>query len=69
MSQDPLRERFERVDTDNNGRIDEAELGRLLDELGVGYSASQVRAAFTSIDKDGSGHIGLEEFRAWWTEH
>lgn len=69
MSDDPLRDRFDLVDADNNGRIDEAELGRLLDQLGVGYSDAQVRAAFTSIDVDGSGHIELEEFRAWWTNH
>jgi len=69
MSDDPLRDRFERIDTDSNGRIDEAELGRLLDELGVGFTDAQVHAAFTSIDVDGNGHIGLEELRAWWTDH
>lgn len=67
MSDDPLRDRFERVDTDANGKIDEAELGRLLDALGVGYDDAQVHATFTSIDVDGSGHIELEEFRDWWT--
>lgn len=69
MSDDPLRDRFQGVDTDGNGRIDEAEMGRLLDQLGAGFSDAQVRAAFTSIDVDGSGHIELEEFRAWWTSH
>jgi Ca2+-binding EF-hand superfamily protein len=69
MSDDPLRDRFERVDTDANGCIDEAELGRLLDELGLGFSTAQVHATFESIDVDGSGQINLEEFRAWWTAH
>lgn len=66
MSLDPLRERFESVDTDGNGKIDQAEMGKLLDALGAGYDDAQVRAAFTAIDKDGNGHIELEEFRAWW---
>lgn len=64
---DPLRERFERVDTDGNGKIDEAELGLLLDSLGVGFSTAQVHATFTSIDVNQSGVIDLEELRAWWT--
>ncbi len=69
MSNDPLRDRFQRVDSDANGRIDEAEMGRLLDELGVGFTEAQVRAAFSAIDVNGSGQIELEEFRAWWTNH
>lgn len=67
MSSDPLRDRFEGVDRNADGYIDEAELAELLDALGVGYSESQVRAAFVSIDTDASGRIELEEFRAWWT--
>lgn len=67
MSDDPLRDRFERVDRDGNGKIDQTELGSLLDALGVGFTDVQVRATFEAIDRDGSGQIELEEFRAWWT--
>ncbi len=67
MSTDPLRDRFEGVDRDRNGVIDEAEFGQLLDKLGVGYGEAQIRAAFTDIDADKNGKIELEEFRAWWT--
>jgi Ca2+-binding EF-hand superfamily protein len=67
MSDDPLRDRFVQVDSDGNGSISEAELGRLLDTLGVGYSDAQVHAAFVAVDVDADGQIGLEEFRIWWT--
>jgi Ca2+-binding EF-hand superfamily protein len=67
MSLDPLRDRFDGVDGDGNGSIDEAEFSRLLDALGLGYGDDQVRAAFTAIDIDANGLIGLDEFRAWWT--
>lgn len=67
MSFDPLRDRFEGVDNDGNGAIEEGEFGRLLEALGAGYSDAQVHAAFTDIDRDANGRIELEEFRAWWT--
>lgn len=67
MSSDPLRDRFEGVDHDGNGAIEEVEFGKLLQALGVGYSDAQIHAAFTDIDRDSNGKIELEEFRAWWT--
>lgn len=69
MSTDPLKDRFDGVDSDGNGAIDEPEFGRLLAALGAGYSDAQVHAAFTDIDRDNSGSIELEEFRKWWTTH
>ncbi len=69
MSLDPLRDRFEGIDRDGNGAIDEAEFTLLLDGLGAGYTSAQVSAAFTDIDTDRNGTIGLEELRAWWTNH
>ncbi len=67
MTADPLRERFDGVDRDQNGAIDEAELSLLLDALGVGFTDAQVHATFTSIDEDNSGQIDFDEFCAWWT--
>jgi Ca2+-binding EF-hand superfamily protein len=67
MSTDPLKDRFDEVDRNGDGAIDETEFARLLDALGAGYSDAQVRAAFTDIDHDSSGVIELEELRKWWT--
>jgi calmodulin len=67
MSTDPLRERFDAFDCDNNGKIDESEFERLLDALGFGYSPAQARAAFSAIDRDGNGQIDFSEFLAWWS--
>lgn len=67
MTSDPLRSRFDSVDTDADGALSEAEFSLLLDALGLGYTDAQVRATFISIDLDESGQIGFEEFRAWWS--
>jgi len=67
MSTDPLRERFDGVDTDGNGSIDEAEFARLLAALELGYEDAQVHAAFVAIDVNDDGKIELGEFREWWT--
>lgn len=69
MSTDPLKDRFDSVDHDGNGAIDESEFSQLLDALGAGYGEAQVHAAFTNIDADAKGTIELEEFRKWWTTH
>jgi calmodulin len=66
MVTDPLRDRFDRFDRDGNGKIDQAELGQLLDALGVGFTPKQVAATFASLDTDGSGVVEFDEFRAWW---
>jgi Ca2+-binding EF-hand superfamily protein len=66
VSTDPLRDRFDGIDRDGNGKIDEPELSRLLDALGVGFNEAQARATFESIDSNGSGQIDFDEFRAWW---
>ena len=67
MSIDPLKARFDDVDGDGDGAIDQAEFAQLLDSLGAGYGEAQVRAAFNDLDRDESGRIELEEFRKWWT--
>lgn len=67
MSEERLRVRFDRFDSDKNGKIDESEFEKLLDALGLGYSHAQARAAFESIDADKSGQIEFSEFLGWWT--
>jgi Ca2+-binding EF-hand superfamily protein len=47
-------------------RIDAAELGELLDELGAGYDTPQVSAAFEAVDIDHDGQIESREFAQGW---
>lgn len=68
MDNSALKARFERYDTDQNGRIDVAEFGRLVQSLGLGYSDAQIAAAFESIDANKSGVIDYDEFCRWWTQ-
>ena len=61
-----LRARFEAVDEDRNGKIDEREFAALLVTLGLGYTREQTAAAFNAIDVNGNGSIEFGEFAAWW---
>ena len=62
-----LRARFEAVDADRNGKIDEREFAALLTALGVGFTREQSLTAFTAIDVSGNGSIEFGEFAAWWS--
>jgi calmodulin len=66
MSNSALRARYDRYDSDKNGRIDLSEFSALLDALGLGYEQAQVRAAFTALDADHDGQIDFAEFSDWW---
>jgi len=63
-----LKEAFDQFDRNGNGRIGVQEFTRLLELLGAGMSASDIRVGFRELDRDGSGAIGFEEFFAWWTD-
>jgi Ca2+-binding EF-hand superfamily protein len=60
-----LREDFEAVDEDQDGRIDFGEFTVLMDDLDPGMSAAVLRIGFGEIDTDHDGRISLAEFIAW----
>jgi Ca2+-binding EF-hand superfamily protein len=68
MDHEALRARFEAVDADRNGRIDEREFAALLEALAVGYTPEQTLIAFQAIDVNGNGTIEFGEFAQWWQE-
>merc|ERR550534_1623278 len=57
-----LVEAFNKYDTNGNGTLSAREFGDAWSYMGLGGSDSEVRAAFTSVDVDGSGVIEYGEF-------
>ncbi len=57
---------FQLVDTDRSGHICEAELGTLLEKLGVEATPGEVSALFSELDQDGSGEVDFGEFLDWY---
>merc|ERR1712048_173746 len=52
-----LVEAFNKYDTNGNGTLSSREFGDAWNYMGLGGSDAEVRAAFTSVDVDGSGVI------------
>lgn len=57
---------FDRYDTDKSGFIERHELSALCAKLGRELQPAQLDDAMRALDKDGSGHVGLDEFMWWW---
>jgi Ca2+-binding EF-hand superfamily protein len=59
---------FGLCDRDDDGRIDQAEFGELMESLGENGPATAAAARFTKIDRDGDGYVTLAEFMEWWQD-
>ena len=63
-----LRRKFRKLDADGSGALDQDEVMRLIEAMGVSLSKRQTAAAMVVMDNDGDGEIDFEEFSAWWKE-
>jgi len=63
-----LREDFEYVDANADGRIDIKEFTDLLDGLEAFVSNEEAKLGFEEIDTDKDGAVTFAEFVAWWGE-
>jgi calcium-binding protein CML len=57
---------FRKYDTDGSGRLQSAELMKLLNDLGM--DPKQAETVMMLVDKDGSGTVSFEEFFQWLRE-
>ncbi|OEL16243.1 putative calcium-binding protein CML16 [Dichanthelium oligosanthes] len=58
-----LRAAFDVYDANGDGRITAAELGKVLARIGEGCSAEECERMIASVDVDGDGFVGFEEFK------
>merc|ERR1712212_907482 len=60
------KDQFERLfysfDTDKDGQITTAELNTVMKSLGLDSTEDDLKAMIARMDKDGNGHIDLDEF-------
>ena len=53
---------FSAIDTDRSGQLDQAELGRALQQAGLNFGPASLKRLLTTFDLDRSGHLGVNEF-------
>jgi hypothetical protein len=66
LGRSDLREAFDKVDKDNSGSIDLAELAGLCGSLNYQVNQADVTTLFNEIDTNHDGKVSFEEFVAWF---
>eukprot|EP01047_Picozoa_sp_COSAG01_P007944 COSAG01_NODE_306_length_19162_cov_14.196611_20_plen_1802_part_00 len=61
-----IRKLFNRIDDDQSGTIEAAEIGRLAALIDVELEPGDISKAAVELDQDGSGQADFEEFVIWW---
>ncbi|KAM3346291.1 hypothetical protein ACQJBY_020713 [Aegilops geniculata] len=62
-----LRDAFDIYDINGDGRISVAELSKVLARIGEGCSTEDCEKMIASVDVDGDGCVGFEEFKKMMT--
>merc|ERR1712118_326043 len=57
-----FREIFNLVDTDRGGSISTAELGSLMETLGIRTTQEELKLMVSEIDQNGNGEVDFDEF-------
>eukprot|EP01043_Picozoa_sp_COSAG02_P063810 COSAG02_NODE_9147_length_2312_cov_3.600581_1_plen_565_part_10 len=59
---------WKQADVDRSGTLDEGELRKVLEWLGIRMNKQQFDKMMYKLDKDGGGDISQGEFLDWWTK-
>jgi EF-hand domain pair/COPI associated protein len=66
LSEADLKQKWDRHDTNHNGKLDVKELTALVTDAGIDMTRNDVAAAFLALDKNFDAYISYEEFYSWY---
>jgi Ca2+-binding EF-hand superfamily protein len=66
LQREELREAFNYIDSNRDGRLDVTEFAKLLASLKTGATEQQAQSGFAVIDTDHDGSITFDEFVSWY---
>ena len=62
-----VKDLFDSLDRNGSGSLERSEAKDLILQLGEDITASEMSAALSSMDADGSGEVTYAEFEKWWS--
>ena len=61
-----VRQLYKKYDQDGSGLLERDEVSQMAQDHGITLDAAELDVVVQTLDKDGDGLVGFDEFERWW---